>query len=107
MELFLSTNTGLFTEVKTLVTNEAVAQHQDQVDLQAGLAELMTLQAQLAENTGRLFDYQKQTMYVNERIVEAQHQAMKNTEQLAKVLDPDNHSVGDQPTTSTMPSTTI
>jgi hypothetical protein len=51
-DCFSSMNNGLFTKMKRLISNEAVARHQDHVDLQAGLAELRTLQAHLAENTG-------------------------------------------------------
>jgi hypothetical protein len=58
MELFSLMNAGFFTELKTIISNEATARHQDQVGFRAGLAELRTLQTQAAENTGRLFDYQ-------------------------------------------------
>jgi hypothetical protein len=102
VERFTSMNSGLFTELKTLVSNKAEARHQDQVDLKAGLAELRTVQAHLAENTGRLFDYQRQTLHVNERILESQDDALKNTERLASVLDPDNHPLGEQPVSRSM-----
>jgi hypothetical protein len=59
VDRFSSMNNGIFTEFERLISNEAVARHQDHVDLQAGLAELRTLQAHLAENMGRLFDYQR------------------------------------------------
>jgi hypothetical protein len=71
VELLSSTNTEFFTGLKKHSANEATTRHQDIAGLQAGLEELKTLQAQLAENSDRLFDYQRQTMRVSETILEA------------------------------------
>jgi hypothetical protein len=102
VELFSSMNSGFFTDLKSHAANEAAARHQDHVDLQTGLEDLKNLQAQLAENTERLFDYQRQTLHVNESILEAQQGALKNTERLASVLHQDNHPEGEQPVSRSM-----
>jgi hypothetical protein len=93
MELFSSMNSRFFTELKTVISKEAFARHQDQFDSLTGLAELRTLQAQSAENIGKLFDNQEQALYVNERNAAVQDQAMRNNEQLAKMDIPNNQPV--------------
>jgi tRNA U34 5-methylaminomethyl-2-thiouridine-forming methyltransferase MnmC len=63
---------------------------------------LKTLQAQLAENSERLFDLQCLTMRTNESILEVQQTYLRNTELLAGVLHFDNLPKDEPPVSRSM-----
>ena len=74
-------------DLKTHAANEATIRHQDIAGLQAGLEELKTLHAHLAEDSRRLIDYQRQTMLFNEGIKKAQDDTAKKLK--TKILKED------------------